>query len=865
MFACLLCQTHHFLGGVVEAEKVRGLASREARERFVDLQFVAACPTLFTQLDQQWVCSGCHAAVDQGNMPALAARNGLPATWASLPPSLLTLSQEELEVVDLTQVCRTVHGLTVGVAGPGNPSKKLLIPLKQILHAPRLLEQEHRPEQVLNLHSWPPEQQTILRGGLVMQAWSSLLVSHPSYVEHEGSRHSSMFHMRALVEKHEGQQAEKVARRTLVSIVLPDLKPSVPGGQALLQARLLDRSSHGLYDLMQQAGQLVPREVPITDLQHIQHLLSHVHRLGPANSASLVLCLLAEREAHMLSPLTESPMANSQTCLINHRGSCAYYWKIQQDLHALSTWCGPAVFSFTLAFHGGSLDMLGTRVSHLAGVEGRDEQVWHCSSEKERLTLRPGQEIEQGQGDHWVHRRTGRRNGSCPYHQYCDRSPLAECSQRWLHLISLLCSHIFQVQSDRCRFLNSVHDGKGLPVQTSGSLRHHHEDSLYWLECEALTAGEEIKNDVFNPPYQVLETAPLSGLPHLHSVLWADLDPALSELLSLLQTGATAHLTREQLEPVVALGQQTLTVATTPAVLLEQFPSLTPELAEEVVRLTMKFQVHHCTPSCTSSFQHGQKCRHFFPREPILLPLVATRPSLVSDEEKARMTAIEDIKEQVQKQLRLLHPFPHGEGEEDPVPSVLSLLRRVGEPPALLAGGGFTWAGVTFLPGQELDGLLQECSTLVTTLEDIQLLAVYHATLRVRRHSKYLTPRRVSEAYVVSHSPWITLAAQCNTELELVTHTPSKLISYVAKGVSQQSLHAAIGELWDRGGQGDLEAADRLEELVGAGWREVPLMEAFFRLDRRLFLSLCSNKVTWVNTSVARLVEGVHTGRYILR
>lgn len=363
---------------------------------------------------------------------------------------------------------------------------------------------------------------------------------------------------------------------------------------------------------------------------------------------------------------------------------------------------------------------------------------------------------------------------------------------------------------------------------------------------------------------QVIEAAPLSGLPHLHSILHKSLDPVLSSLLHRLQTGDTDNLTREGVEPVLALALDAITVSTSAGALQQQFPALDLQQAEQVAELARKFQVHTCTASCKEIFAPGQLCRHYFPREPSLLPLVALRPSMATDEDRVILSSFERIKERVQKLLRLLPSHPLPAEEEDPVASLLNLLHQVADPPVARDGGGYSWAGATFCPGLQLDRLLQEFGVLTVSQEDAVLLAVYHSSVLCRRQSKFVPLRRVSEVWVVNFNPWAIQAIQGNMELDIITHTPQKLISYVGKGVSQRSLQTAKEELYDREQSGDVETAERLEELGKAGWREVSLVEALFRLDSNLTLSQCTLKVTWLNTNLEKLVQPGGVSGYIL-
>ena len=451
-FSCLVCQRHHFLGGVVEAVTVGSLATRNGRERYLDETYISAHPALFTQLDRQWVCLGCRDVMNRGEMPVMAANNGLQATWSSLPSDLLTLTQEELEVLSLTQVSSTVHGLKVGVAGVGNPTKTLFVPLTDVLHAPRLLDQEHSPEQVLDMHARPSGQEVRLRKDLLLQAWELLLYNHSRYrLSDEGRRIAEEFMRTFLEEKEEemrrrGEGGEEEERgiqvnldhfaawapqvRYLQSVLLPDRTPQVPGGLGLLQAGLLETSLHCLYDLKQEGGLGAAREVPLSRQQWTLQRLSNVHRLGPCSRANLVFSLLLDKEARLLLPLSDPSVREVPHSLLKHRGSSPYYWKIREDLQAVCVWCGPPVFSLTVPQNSGTLDFLGTRVSHSAGVEGRDQQNWHQSSEQKFLTTRPGKVVVPGLAEYWVHTHSGVRDDNCPYHQHCHRSPLEDFTAR---------------------------------------------------------------------------------------------------------------------------------------------------------------------------------------------------------------------------------------------------------------------------------------------------------------------------------------------------------------------------------------------------------------------------------------------------
>ena len=127
--------------------------------------------------------------------------------------------------------------------------------------------------------------------------------------------------------------------------------------------------------------------------------------------------------------------------------------------------------------------------------------------------------------------------------------------------------------------------------------------------------------------------------------------------------------------------------------------------------------------------------------------------------------------------------------------------------------------------GPQLTRLINECRALEVDEAGAVILALYHFSLMLRFHSKFIPIRTVHEVWVASYNLIVLLAWQANMELELVLHTPEKLLKYVAKGSRQHSLNTAISELGRRGGKNDEMASQQLEEAVEAGKREVPMTE----------------------------------------
>ena len=319
------------------------------------------------------------------------------------------------------------------------------------------------------------------------------------------------------------------------------------------------------------------------------------------------------------------------------------------------------------------------------------------------------------------------------------------------------------------------------------------------------------------------------------------------------QARQSGGLSREDFQGVVDLATSILTVTLSPGVLHAQFPALSPILSIEAVGLARKFQVHTCTEFCTSSNPEDQLCKEWFPRLPSVFALVARTPLADCKNDAAMLEKFERIHLQVQRLLRdaQARVYLHPPGTDlDALVALLGMV-SVNDQPLRLEDGGYTWAGTTFPNGPQLTRLINDCRALEVDEDGAVILALYHYSLMLRYYSKFIPIRTVHEVWIASYNPIVLLAWQANMELELVLHTPEKLFRYVAKGTGQRSLNAAISELGKRGGKGDEKAAQRLEEAVEAGKREVPMTEALIRLDSRLSLTTSfPTKVTWVNTSL---------------
>ena len=266
--------------------------------------------------------------------------------------------------------------------------------------------------------------------------------------------------------------------------------------------------------------------------------------------------------------------------------------------------------------------------------------------------------------------------------------------------------------------------------------------------------------------------------------------------------------------------------------------------------MALDLQVHSCSPSCQKRIPpEGQLCSMFFPKLPTLIALVATTPLLKCEQDELRLETITMFHNRVQGQIRTEANNPDGllfGGDDEPITSLCSLIRKVTEPPEPNEEGGFNFAG-TIVPGvEETHGLREELTTIgVQHPEDLDLLVCYHYTLLTRKHNKYLPVRTVRQAFIVSFNPFILLTSKANGECEIITHTPSSVFRYATKGTQTSILSANARELRNRRkNKREDDMAKSLEQLVNRRMRVVTLGEAYRLLDPRM--TICSTNGTSV-------------------
>ena len=339
-----------------------------------------------------------------------------------------------------------------GVRGVGDPKKTflLLIPPK----GPCSIE------DVLDLHLRPPGHKMLLRIEETLSGHALLLANHPDY--QQGKEAAQIYMEDALrtnlvaeldaygiVEVMEAGavgQADDLNHFTLggprlarlISTVLPYKEAQLPAAALqLLQMPGLEAQLAAILDPLKQAGVVlqregvtVQREVPISLSSWVRQRVTHIHRAGPANQPVLLFALLHVLQAEQMLPLITRGQAGlagpPSAWLSKLPGSYAYLQSKREDLAALRRWLGAPFLSITLSMSAATSDLLGTAISHQAGVEGRNEQVWHVRDESEKLHPRAGKAKPAVTDAYFIHTRSQIEDDSCPYHPYCARTSLED-------------------------------------------------------------------------------------------------------------------------------------------------------------------------------------------------------------------------------------------------------------------------------------------------------------------------------------------------------------------------------------------------------------------------------------------------------
>jgi hypothetical protein len=303
-----------------------------------------------------------------------------------------------------------------------------------------------------------------------------------------------------------------------------------------------------------------------------------------------------------------------------------------------------------------------------------------------------------------------------------------------------------------------------------------------------------------------------------------------------------------EVEHLVKPAKEAFTVAMKVDVLLDQFPWLTPGLAEETVQLAQRVQQHTCNVFCTSDPPLGQTCTLYFPRLPSCFTLVARLPGIPDrTEREAFLGSLESLHGRAQEVLRDLKRIGQVAG------SSIHTMLAVVDPstPQLLTNDGISnyhWGRTQVRLGHDLNILLDRCRALPgLTAGQVLRAACWHWSLLFRRPFRILPQRTIQEAWTVNYNPTVLLCTRANHDLDIIG-SPEACFQYVTKGgvkTSSDSIHRAATELRWRGTEA---MAFRLEQMHdNDGLREVSLVEAIYRMNRGLDLASSNTSVVYSN------------------
>lgn len=359
---------------------------------------------------------------------------------------------------------------------------------------------------------------------------------------------------------------------------------------------------------------------------------------------------------------------------------------------------------------------------------------------------------------------------------------------------------------------------------------------------------------LINPSQPQIGELTQLGIPHHHILGWGRVEPEVKVVLGRLQSGDNT-LTREELDGVAVLAKSSYTVTLSETKLQEQFSWLRPGQPREVVDLARNVQTHNCTKDCRPGDQ--RRCSKSFPRPPSILTMVSRLPNLPTQEDRSLFLApLEDL--QIQVELKLCELKEAGQLGVFLMKDILYFVDS--SPPLRAQDGSLSWGGMTAFPGPDLAFLLARCLEVPgLTREEVERMTCWHYSLLFRTYPRVVSSREVAEVFTVNYSPAILLCTQGNHEVEVITSTPSRVVSYVTKGggaASKKVVNMAVRELQ---GRGEEEMATRLKKMVEEEkMRVVSLTEAIYSLTPSLSLSSSNigRRFVWVGERGDQDVDG---------
>ena len=449
IFACSVCCTLHFKSNVVELFTLLALQSVEGRAIYLPEDFRNRHPGLFQQLDSYWCCRHCARALDEGTLPAKAAKNALECTWTPASP----IGDRELQFATLDTAFFSVQGLKRGLGGNNQSAitKHMRIPMEEIRIAAWLDRLQGNAVDFSD-HSLDAAASALLPADRLrlQEVLRDLLVKHPTYRELVSDPAAALVALDDTCKDYNAKNSEGgrdrqieeqgltgsqfVAEEPTVnpvihSVLLPDRIGYVRLGhdpQITTKADVVTRLGGAVFDPEAKAGPEVGREIPVSEsdwaLRQLQHVMC---RGGVADQPDILFSLVLRAHLNRI----KSAAVNRACSLCKVPGTADYYLQIGRNLRAFELWFGPPTFMITLSLNADKDNQLATWVSHTANLSFGQLQVWHYVTECEKLTLLDGRRSPAPptaeECEYYTHTKTGGEGeDTCPYHDNCTRDSL---------------------------------------------------------------------------------------------------------------------------------------------------------------------------------------------------------------------------------------------------------------------------------------------------------------------------------------------------------------------------------------------------------------------------------------------------------
>ena len=562
----------------------------------------------------------------------------------------------------------------------------------------------------------------------------------------------------------------------------------------------------------------------ITEGQWVAHMLRNVkktlsenslfvfgaaYRLDMSRLESASYVMTARQDGCQLK-FPENDATRLKTVYFNLPGSKDYYIKQYNDLIAKSSAFGyPEVF-YTFRSSNEWDVTLATSLSQ----DGFD--IWHSSDERSNLLVQPGHKLTDTSEGYFVHISEGCGSKSeCPYHPHCKR----------INVRSIL-----GLEQKQNLLKRNLYNEQRLFDQRLRSL----------INIVLMSSNSKPRLSVV---HTIKEFAEITGKTHAHGVGWLP-NKDLSLIFGKLHQGE--FILKSERQKLINFADTILTSQTSPEGISNQFWDINDQRAEDISCLAKKEQVHVCSGKCdTGNISDG--CLYHFPRLPSIETILSSflDPGIETEEAKFLISCSKDIKMAVRNTLK-----EYKNNDQ---------LGYVGLTEILIKSLGDIDANDNTQDGTYLlkTGVFPDCRELqdflvrfVNNGSDHPLLyAVYHtalsiATWKVESNlvSQVILKRAPKDSYVMDYNPYCLEAIRSNMAMELVTHTPLKVIDYMTKAKDiENSSHLPFIEQ-----KAPSKCRKQIIERV-RNHRKVSANEAFYRIDNTLRLSETNADVLFVN------------------